>query len=475
MGGGNYHRDADDARRSLREVRRVENAFTRDARVASQNSAGLHPDLDILGKIRESRNSAEHPQSTPIAVVMDVTKSRGDDAKRIFEVVPKMLGVIKLADIVPDPQICWAGVGDANTDCAPLQIGQFESDQRIDEELKKLYLERGGGGTGEETYELAAYFFARKTQLDATSEGRKGFMFFLGDEAPYSKVLARQVHQIIGDSLKDDIPSKAIFDELQQKFHTFLIYPRQTMEQRLGSIDAEIKDRLEQANGRYQDVDIRASLIWSTRDDLDLHVKTPSGVHIFYGSKRAPCGGELDVDRNVHGETTKPVENTRWAKGTAKVGEYEVWVELYAEHERSRSDDIEFRVELEINGEVQTIEGKASRRDHRVKLPIKTFRYQRPVLVENQDPHVAYRDEVILSKWQSVIPASHILQLQDPQSAVEVMLGAMALQQGTMSLDSFIASMSERGVELEQQIDVRQALEAFAKVGVAQEIGSGIF
>jgi hypothetical protein len=51
----------------------------------------------------------------------------------------------------------------------------------------------------------------------------------------------------------------------------------------------------------------------------------------------------------------------------------------------------------------------------------------------------------------------------------------MALQQGTMSLDSFIASMSERGVELEQQIDVRQALEAFAKVGVAQEIGSGIF
>ena len=35
----------------------------------------------------------------------------------------------------------------------------------------------------------------------------------------------------------------------------------------------------------------------------------------------------LYVDRNVTGETTKPVENTRWARGTAPRGRYRVWVE----------------------------------------------------------------------------------------------------------------------------------------------------
>ena len=105
------------------------------------------------------------------------------------------------------------------------------------EAVKEIYLERGGGGTGEESYELAAYYFARKTELDSISQGRKGFLFFLGDEAPYSKVMARHVHQVIGDSLKDDISSKLIFDELQEKYNVFLIYPRQTMEQRLGSIN----------------------------------------------------------------------------------------------------------------------------------------------------------------------------------------------------------------------------------------------
>jgi hypothetical protein len=120
-------------------------------------------------------------------------------------------------------------------------------------------------------------------------------------------------------------------------------------------VDAEIKRRVLGAGGQHADVDIRASLIWNNRNDLDLHVLTPSGAHIYFGNKRANSGW-LDIDMNVSGETTSPIENTRWPRGTAAAGRYLVYVENYRFHEH-RQDATPFRVELEVNGEVLHFDG----------------------------------------------------------------------------------------------------------------------
>lgn len=121
-------------------------------------------------------------------------------------------------------------------------------------------------------------------------------------------------------------------------------------------IDAEIKRRVLGAGGKYEDCDIRASLIWNNRNDLDVHVVTPSREHIYYGAKKSRCGGWLDIDMNVGGETSKPIENIRWAKGMAQGGRYQVYVENYRFHERERSAT-PFRVELEVSGQVFHFEG----------------------------------------------------------------------------------------------------------------------
>ncbi len=476
MGGGYFHQDVTSAREAIGTTRTSQRAFDYNRRASRGEVQGVHADLNILGKVRECRDSAEHPESTPIVVAMDVTSSRGSDTKRIYEQVPAMLGSLRVTGIVPDPQIMWAAVGDANTDRAPIQVSQFESDRRIDEQLRQIWMEEGGGGTGEESYELLAYYLAKKTELDILGRGKKGFLFFTGDEAPYATVSKTFVKKYIGDDRKRDLSTKKVFTDLQKKFHTFLMFPRSSMEDRKAAIDTEIRQRLERLGGRFQDVDIRASLIWDDRNDLDLHCLTPDGYHIFYGARRANCGGELDVDRNVNGEDPKPVENIRWAKGDARSGTYRFWVRNYRYHERSR-DGVPFKVEIEINGEIQTFEGKtpAGVTGGASDQQVYEFHYTPGANAKKSDDHAAYEDDVILGKWQNYIPEEYILRVQDPRSCVEVMLGAMALQEGKMDLAQFEASMTERRVEKRRREDVLSALADFASHGVFSEVAADVF
>ena len=230
------------------------------------------------------------------------------------------------------------------------------------------------------------------------------------------------------------------------------------MSERRRDIDAEIKQRVEAAGGRYEGVDIRASLLWNNRNDLDLHVIAPSGEHIYYGHKRSACGGWLDVDMNVRGETTKPVENVQWTRGSAPAGRYRVTVQNYRFHETPGPTD--YRVEVEINGEVRHFEGKIAAKGETgaaSDMAILEFDYD-PNQRKPEDPQVlasgpyaSYSDEVILRQWQSVLPAAHILKIEDPKAIVDVLLGVMAIVGGGADLDTFIADMRGR-----DQLDLRQ-------------------
>jgi hypothetical protein len=199
------------ARDSIGTTRPSAQAFDYHAKAEAGDVQGVHPDLNIHGKIRECCDSPEHPATTPIVVAMDVTGSRGNDARVVYEQVPSFLGSLKVANVVPDPQICWVAVGDAYSDRAPIQVAQFESDRRLDTGLSHIWMEAGGGGSGEESYELVAYALARKTKLDATKRGKKGFVFFTADEAPYSEVQPEQVQRIFGDRVEKSIPTTKIF------------------------------------------------------------------------------------------------------------------------------------------------------------------------------------------------------------------------------------------------------------------------
>lgn len=187
-----------------------------------------HPTLDPFGvKVRESRDSDEHPESNAVMVMFDVTGSMLDIPVTLQQKLPQLLGMLLRKSYIPDPQILFGAVGDATCDCVPLQVGQFESDNRMDNNLENLFLEGGGGGQKKESYELALYFAARHTSIDCYEKrGHKGYLFLIGDEMAYEKVNQHEVQGILGDGLEGSIPLVQIARETRERYNVYYILPK---------------------------------------------------------------------------------------------------------------------------------------------------------------------------------------------------------------------------------------------------------
>lgn len=173
-------------------------------------------------KVRESRDNPEHPESTPIIIGLDVTGSMS----RILNITAQKLGdmVKEILDRKPvsDPQILFSAIGDSTCDHAPLQITQFESDIRIASQLTELWFEMGGGGNNFESYPLAWYFAANHTSTDAWEKrNKKGFLFTMGDDCFPEKLTAREIKDIFGDEIYEDISVESLYAQVCRKYEVF--------------------------------------------------------------------------------------------------------------------------------------------------------------------------------------------------------------------------------------------------------------
>jgi hypothetical protein len=219
MGYGNY---SDEAHAAIVRTR----ATAPGQQVFQQRAC--HPLMSPRGvKMRESRDSDVHPGSIGVVFALDVTGSMGDIPRLLAErELPRFMKV--LGDCrVRDPQLLFCAVGDATSDQAPLQVGQFESTAELmDQWLTWCFLEGGGGGSGEESYELAMYFLAVHTEMDCVvKRGRRGYLFMTGDELPYPRLSRHTVESVTGDHLDDDLTAEEIVAELQKTFDPFFIIP----------------------------------------------------------------------------------------------------------------------------------------------------------------------------------------------------------------------------------------------------------
>lgn len=219
MGYGNYSADAHRALLNQRAGLPAEAVF---------KQRRCHPLMDPKGvRVRESRDSAEHPESLGVVFALDVTGSMGQIPVMLAtRELPKFMNVLSSCN-VRDAQVLFMAVGDATCDAAPLQVGQFETTAELmDQWLTRTFLEAGGGGSGQESYELALYFLAEHTEMDCfVKRSRRGYLFMTGDENPYAELSRHIADGIIGDRLDEDLKAGEIVAELQKTFVPFFLIP----------------------------------------------------------------------------------------------------------------------------------------------------------------------------------------------------------------------------------------------------------
>ena len=150
---------------------------------------------------RESCDSDDSPESTPIIIGFDVTGSMGYLAEEIAKnAMNETVTQIYDKQPVTNPHILCAAFGN-HGDGAPLQVTQFEADIRVVEQLLDLWIERHGNGYSGDTF--VWYFAAKHTKIDSyLKRGKKGFLFTLGDDFCSQNLNSNTILNIFGD--KDD-------------------------------------------------------------------------------------------------------------------------------------------------------------------------------------------------------------------------------------------------------------------------------
>lgn len=225
MGGGFYS----DSNRSVRATTFGYTTGTVNDIFTQQKERVIFKDMDPKNvKVREARDSENHPNTIPVQLYLDVTGSMGKIPHMfIRDGLPTMITKIIQAG-VPDVALMFGAIGDHECDVYPLQIGQFESgDEELDHWLTHTYIEGGGGGNRGESYALAWYFANNHVSTDAWDKrGQKGIIFTIGDEPILPKYPARSLESIMGENVAvtQSTTSTELFTEAMKKNYVYHIH-----------------------------------------------------------------------------------------------------------------------------------------------------------------------------------------------------------------------------------------------------------
>lgn len=207
-GGYSY----DDAKRGYLDAL-AKDAAKKGPRTYSKSAAGDWSIVNPKGKAIASDSA------NPIVIGVDVTGSMSDWPAEIFDRLPLMYQT--LSQYRDDVELSFNAIGDAHSDSYPLQVNDFKKGIALEDAVKAIICEGGGGGQVSESYELFGHFMKERCK---TPNATSPFLFIFGDEKFYETVNPAQVKHYVGDTLQSSVSSAAVWDGLQQRFNLYLLH-----------------------------------------------------------------------------------------------------------------------------------------------------------------------------------------------------------------------------------------------------------
>ncbi|MEK6964422.1 MAG: hypothetical protein AABX70_08440 [Nanoarchaeota archaeon] len=167
------------------------------------------PNLDLVDPNGKTISS---DSEDPVILAVDGTGSMKTWPAEIFDRLPLLYQT--LSKYKPCVDISFSVIGDANSDQWPVQISNFGKGPTLDDYLKALQPEGGGGPGIRESYELWAYFMMSRC---TTPNAKDPFMIIMGDEKFYDTINPAQVKKHLGVTTQA-LDAVEVWKELGQRY-----------------------------------------------------------------------------------------------------------------------------------------------------------------------------------------------------------------------------------------------------------------
>ena len=193
----------------------------KSARTAYDKHAGRSYDDAVAKKVSVNKlvtKSLETNAKSPLVIACDVTGSMKEWPAVIFEKLPLL--DLEIKEYLDDPEISFAAVGDAYSDNYPLQVQKFSSGTDLTDRLKELIIEGNGGGSTQESYDLAALYYARNIKMP---KAVKPIFIFIGDEGLYEHIDKDHAEKWAHATIESKLTTRQVIDELKSKYAVYAI------------------------------------------------------------------------------------------------------------------------------------------------------------------------------------------------------------------------------------------------------------
>lgn len=189
--------------------------------------------VDVLnGRKRVSRNAMEriaegfllkNGVSMPIFSALDGTGSFRSFFEETFRQIGLLHGMLGFLKTDYFPQVATGVIQDVVDPYPVLQVGEFEADNRIADQMQML-LPAYGGGDAPEDYDLVLLFLRDQVETDLYDMyGLKPYGFMSLDEVGRGRITPSTAKKHLGITLQSTVNTEELGQQILERWHFFIL------------------------------------------------------------------------------------------------------------------------------------------------------------------------------------------------------------------------------------------------------------